>query len=96
MRAKIPTYAIVKDKTTCPARDVAPALRYVQEVYRNEQIDMTDGLKIVWPDRWVSARGSNTEPIIRVTAEAPTDLEARALSRDIIAAIDAALGRVPA
>jgi phosphomannomutase len=38
-----------------------------------------DGLKILWPYRWLQARGSNTEPISRVTAEAPTDADARAL-----------------
>ena len=28
------------------------------------------GLKITWDDKWVHLRGSNTEPIIRIYAEA--------------------------
>jgi phosphomannomutase len=79
MRAKVPTYAMVKEKLPCPAREIASALRRVAYEFREAQIDRTDGLKIVWPDRWVQARGSNTEPIIRITAEAPTEPDARAL-----------------
>ena len=60
-------------------REIAPALRRVAYEFRDAPIDRTDGLKIVWPDRWVQARGSNTEPIVRVTAEAPTEADARAL-----------------
>ena len=41
--------------------------------------ELTDGLKAVWPDRRLSARASNTEPIIRLTAEAPTESDARSL-----------------
>jgi phosphomannomutase len=33
----------------------------------------------VWPDRWLHARPSNTEPIIRLIAEAPTESEAKTL-----------------
>ena len=79
MRDKVPAYAMVKEKLPCPAREIAPALRRVAYEFRDAPIDRTDGLKIVWPDRWVQARGSNTEPIVRVTAEAPTEADARAL-----------------
>jgi phosphomannomutase len=36
-------------------------------------------LRLDWPDRWVIVRGSNTEPIVRVIAEAPTSAEAKEL-----------------
>jgi len=93
LRAKIPSYAIIKEKTSCPMRDVAPALRALKECYRHETIDFTDGLKILWPDRWVQARGSNTEPIIRVTAEAPTEADARALAAEVLGKIEKSLGQ---
>lgn len=97
MRAEIPTYAIVKDKLTCSAREIAPALRRLQETYAGDgHIDLTDGLKVVWPDRWVQARGSNTEPIIRITAEAPSEDDARTLARGTTERLDAILGRVVA
>jgi phosphomannomutase len=79
MRDRLPTYAIVKEKLACPARDIAPALRRMAYEFRPQKADNTDGLKIAWPDRWIQARASNTEPIIRVTAEAPTEGDARAM-----------------
>jgi len=79
MRARIPTYAMVRDALLCPARDIAPLLRLLQGLYRNQKLDFTDGVKVLWPDRWLHARPSNTEPIIRLIAEAPTETEARAL-----------------
>ena len=42
---------------------------------------MTDGVRIEWPDRWIHVRGSHTEPVIRVIAEAPSDLVARSMVR---------------
>lgn len=88
MRDKVPAYAMVKEKLPCPARDIAPALRRLAYEFRDEQIDRTDGLKIVWPDRWVQARGSNTEPIIRINAEAPTADEAQELVRRTMESIN--------
>jgi len=96
MRAQIPDYAIVKTKVECPMREVAPALRALQESFQGEHIDFTDGLKIIWPDRWVQARGSNTEPIIRITAEAPAEAGAQSLADTVVDRLERALGRVPA
>ena len=91
MRAHIPRYAMVKEKFDCPARDIAPALRRVQEHYAHDLLDTRDGLKISWPDRWVQARGSNSEPIIRVTGEAPDEAGARALTAEMTAQLACAL-----
>jgi phosphomannomutase len=33
--------------------------------------DRLDGLRLDWPDRWLIVRGSNTEPLVRIIAEAP-------------------------
>jgi len=85
MRQKVPTYAIVKEKLECQAREIAPALRRMAYEFRGEDTDHIDGLKVTLADRWIQARGSNTEPIIRLTAEAPTEPEARAL---ILRALD--------
>jgi phosphomannomutase len=42
-------------------------------------LDRTDGVKVLWPDRWVHLRSSNTEPIMRLIAEARTPADAAAL-----------------
>ena len=58
-----------------PGTDVDAILTKVKELYRNEEINDIDGVKIDFPDKWVHLRKSNTEPIIRVYSEA-SSLEA--------------------
>ena len=36
----------------------------------NSTLDLTDGIKCVWPDRWVNIRKSGTEPVVRIFSEA--------------------------
>jgi phosphomannomutase len=43
------------------------------------EIDLSDGVKLAWPDGWVHIRASNTESMIRVIAEAETEARAREL-----------------
>ena len=43
-----------------------------------------DGLRLDWDDRWVQVRGSNTEPIVRVIAEAPSPEVARELCDEVL------------
>ncbi|MCX6361035.1 MAG: phosphoglucosamine mutase [Armatimonadetes bacterium] len=86
-RSEVPTYSFLKEKITFPAREVATALRRFRERYSGQEMDLSDGVKVTWPDRWVQARSSNTEPIIRVLAEAPTDPEARQMVDEAFAAL---------
>jgi phosphomannomutase len=79
LRSRIPSYAMVREKLACRARDIAPALRALRRAYRQETLDFTDGVKVLWPDRWLHVRGSNTEPVLRLTAEAPLEADARVL-----------------
>ena len=79
LRSLIPHYAMAREKLLCTARDIAPSMRLLQKLYRDEKIDLTDGVKVEWADRWVHARPSSTEPVLRIIAEAPTEPEARAL-----------------
>jgi len=79
LRAAIPAYAMIKERIPTRPRDVPVALRKLQAACADAQMDYTDGVKALWPDRWLQARASNTEPIIRLIAEAPTEHEAREL-----------------
>ncbi len=47
-------------------------LARVKEMYKDEEVNDIDGVKIDFPDKWVHLRKSNTEPIIRVYSEAAT------------------------
>jgi phosphomannomutase len=81
--AELPSYAIVKDKYTV-GRELLPKLNAVLETrWPEARANRLDGLRLDWPDRWVHVRPSNTEPIVRVIAEAPQEGDARALCNDV-------------
>jgi phosphomannomutase len=75
----LPRYEIVKTKVSLPGEDIPAALDALQLHFREALPDRLDGLRLDWPGRWLLVRGSNTEPIVRAIAEAPTDAEARRL-----------------
>ncbi len=64
--------------------DVDLILSEIKMKYKNEEINDIDGVKIDFPDKWVHLRKSNTEPIIRIYAEAPSQKEADALALNIM------------
>lgn len=81
--AELPVYSIVKDKYTV-ARERLPALfEALQAKWPQARVNLLDGLRLDWADRWVHVRPSNTEPIVRVIAEAPKADAAAALCRDV-------------
>jgi len=47
--------------------------------FADAQVDVQDGLRLTWRDRWLHVRPSNTEPIIRLIAEAPSGAAAQEL-----------------
>jgi len=73
-----PRYAIVKAKV---ARGVAlePVYAALRRRFADAQVDTQDGLRLAWRDRWLHVRPSNTEPIIRLIAEAPSGAGAKEL-----------------
>ncbi len=68
--ADIPHYDIVKTKFECRREDAERAVAAIAKQFASERIDTQDGIRIDWPDAWVHARPSNTEPIMRIIAEA--------------------------
>jgi phosphomannomutase len=73
----VPRYHIVKDKITCPSDRVSTVLRMVREQFAEFPMDTRDGVKVMTKDGWFLVRGSNTEPIIRIVAEAKSEERAR-------------------
>jgi phosphomannomutase len=81
--AELPSYTIVKDKYALP-RDRLPALNATLEArWPDAAPNRLDGLRLDWPDRWVHVRPSNTEPIVRVIAEAPNSGDAQKLCKEV-------------
>lgn len=84
LKAGYPQYEIVKNKIELtPDIDVDAILASVKEQFGNEQITDIDGVKIDFADSWVHLRKSNTEPIIRIYAEAADAKRANALVKQI-------------
>lgn len=82
--AGIQSYAIVKDKIELPSREQAdPVLAWTAQHYAAQKVDTQDGVRVDWPDRWVHVRPSNTEPILRIIAEAKTQADALALVEEV-------------
>ena len=80
--ASMPRYAIEKRKVDLARKeDARPAVDAVAAAYKAARLDMQDGVRVDWDDRraWLHVRASNTEPIMRLIAEAPTEAEARAI-----------------
>ena len=90
LRASYPEYYMSKNKIELtPQIDVDAILVAMTEKYKNEDITTVDGVKIDFENNWVHLRKSNTEPIIRIYTEAPSQEQADALAIRIIDEIKA-------
>ena len=88
LRAEYPSYIMSKNKIELSANlNVDLILATVAEQFKEERVNTVDGVKIDFADRWVHLRKSNTEPIIRIYSEAPTEEEANGLAQQIIQVI---------
>ena len=93
IRASLPSYFMSKNKIELtPQIDVDDILKTMTDRYVHENITTIDGVKIDFETEWVHLRKSNTEPIIRVYTEAPTQTEADALALKIVDEIKAIAG----
>jgi phosphomannomutase len=93
LRASYPQYYMSKNKIELtPTLDVDAILEAMTQKYQHEDISTIDGVKIDFPTEWVHLRKSNTEPIIRIYTEAPTQEAADALAFRIIDEIKAIAG----
>jgi phosphomannomutase len=68
--AELPRYHMIKEKFECDRERIAAALAAVKAAFAGERMNDADGVRIDWPEGWIHVRGSNTEPIMRVIAEA--------------------------
>ena len=88
----MPQYQMCRKKLEIPSQALATRLMGLAlEVYKEAcdagtepQLELTDGVKRVWSNRWVNIRPSGTEPVIRVFSEAPTLAAAEELCDETI------------
>jgi phosphomannomutase len=92
--SQIPQYSIIKKKIDIGTQELADALtQQAAQYYADENLDLTDGVKIIRKDSWVNIRKSGTEPVIRVFSEARTTEEAEILCDSTLEMIQGWMGR---
>ncbi len=85
LRATYPNYYMSKNKIELsPQMDVDMILKEIKNKYNKQPINTIDGVKIEFEKSWVHLRKSNTEPIIRIYAEADSEAKADTLAKKII------------
>ncbi len=89
LKASYPAYSISKNKIELkPTIDVDAILEAVKVKFADQQVTDIDGVKIDFPEKWVHLRKSNTEPIIRVYAEAATPVLAHEAALSVMAVVN--------
>ncbi len=81
--AELPAYHIVKDKYRVDPARLGSLFGELAARWPEAAANRLDGLRLDWADRWVHVRTSNTEPVVRVIAEAPRVEEAVGLCREV-------------
>ena len=90
LKASYPSYIISKNKIELtPEINVDSILEQLKEKYKKQPVNTIDGVKIEFDEEWVHLRKSNTEPIIRIYTEAPSQDAADTLADRFIAEIKA-------
>jgi phosphomannomutase len=86
----LPRWRMIKQKFECPAERIDGILTALRTRFAGERMSDVDGVRIDWPEGWVHVRGSNTEPIVRIIAEAADERAAEALVQRVRPVIDSA------
>ena len=95
IKASLPQYSIVKNRIDLSdSALIDKILSAVKERYSSEKVNTIDGVKVDFEESrsWVHLRRSNTEPIIRIYSEAPTEDAAQALADEVIAIAGKVIG----
>jgi phosphomannomutase len=72
---------MIKDKMTLSKTELEASIGKLQESMQADTVSLEDGVRLDWPDGWLLLRASNTEPLVRLIAEAPS----RELAQGMIA-----------
>lgn len=92
--AELPYYAMHKTSLTCPGRISAEVMEALTAKYRGKNVDLTDGIKITKGKTWALIRSSNTEPILRIITEAPSQDGAEKLANSYVAEVKSIINRL--
>jgi phosphomannomutase len=79
----LPRFEMAKIQFPCPSQRLREVVRRARQHYAGCPMDLRDGIKVMLPEGWFILRGSNTEPRLRVVAEAGEEGAARALAERV-------------
>jgi phosphomannomutase len=85
--AALPKYTIVKQKCALERSRVTEAIDKLRERWPEAKANLEDGLRLDWSNYWVHVRSSNTEPVVRVIAEAPNSKQAKQLCQETVSSL---------
>ncbi len=90
LHASLPQYVMRRRKVELAGGlDPKQVLQKIAQKYQREKLDANDGIKILRDKSWVQVRASNTEPILRIMAEAPTAAVAEKYCEELAAVVEA-------
>jgi phosphomannomutase len=76
---ELPSYVMIKTKVSFPQERLAALQDALRSEFAGADVNTLDGLKLSWPGEWLHVRPSNTEPVVRIVAEASTRRRAHLL-----------------
>jgi phosphomannomutase len=72
---KLPRFFMVKDKMTLSKEKLEASISKLAKLMSADTVSELDGVRLDWKDRWLLLRASNTEPIVRIIAESPSEAQ---------------------
>ena len=90
---RLPRLSLYKQELPCPPNVVYRIVESFRARHAEAGADCSDGVRVAFPDGWLHVRASNTEPLLRLIAEATSAERARVLIDEAVAHARQALGR---
>jgi phosphomannomutase len=86
--SEMPQYDIRKHAISFDPAKLPSAVTLLKRAFDNAQLHDSAGYRFEWKNKWLLMRSSNTEPIVRVVAEAESAAEAEAICRQAIEVLE--------
>jgi phosphomannomutase len=84
LAVRLPKYVRRYGKVAFQHGRLGPLMQALEARFPAAQKDRTDGLKLLLPEGWIHVRASNTEPLLRVAAEAKSEQQVEKLYGDVL------------
>lgn len=83
-KRSLPKFEVYKTKIEVKGLDLGEIYKVIPEIYQGAELNTEDGIRIDFDDKWIHIRKSNTEPVLRIIAEAVNKAEAERLVKNLL------------